>query len=140
VRERTRAATSALQGAVVSKKQLIEVALPLEAENRSSLAEFLTIADSRRRESRPYVERPSAVVPPGRGLSPSMREAFAESVELAEVEPISIRWQVDAAESPIKADLADAALRQVLRGLVSRFAGEGRPRGVGTATDRSRAG
>lgn len=87
MRERTRAATSALQGAVVSKKMLIEVALPLEAEDRSSLAEFLTIADSRRRGSSPYVKQPIAVVPPGKELSPSMREAFSESVELAEGEP-----------------------------------------------------
>lgn len=39
MRERTRTATSALQGAVVPKKKLIEVALPLEAINAQSARE-----------------------------------------------------------------------------------------------------
>ncbi|WP_323742161.1 DUF1156 domain-containing protein [Microbacterium sp. UFMG61] len=39
MRERTRAATSALQGGVVSKKKLIEVAPPLDAINAPSARE-----------------------------------------------------------------------------------------------------
>ena len=78
--------------------------------DRTSLVDFLAVAENRRRESRRYVKRPIAVVPPGRGLSPSMREAFSESVEVAEGGPISIRWQVDAAESPIRLDLENRVI------------------------------
>lgn len=84
--------------------------------------ELLAAAEHRRSESRRYVKRPVAVVSPGRGMSPAMREAFAESVEAAEVPPVSIRWQVDASESPVRIDLENrtiwlnSAYRQLIAG------------------------
>jgi len=69
------------------------------------LQEFLEAAENRRRESRRYVKRPVSLVQPARGMSPTMREAFAESVEADESGPVAIRWRVEASESPVTLDL-----------------------------------
>lgn len=71
---------------------------------------MLTAAEERRRESRRYVKRPIALVSPGRGMSPATREAFAESVEAMDVSPVSIRWQVNASESPLSIDLENRTI------------------------------
>lgn len=84
--------------------------------------ELLDAAERRRRESRRYVKRPVAVVPPSRGMSPTVREAFSESVEAVDVPPVSIRWQVDASESPVRVDLdnrtiwLNSAYRELIAG------------------------
>lgn len=105
------------------RQALLHASLTPDGE---SLAEFLALADERRRESRRYIKRPIAVIPPGRGLSPNMREAFAESVEAAEGEPISIRWQVDPSESPIRIDLDDRViwLNSAYRSLIAGASAE----------------
>lgn len=72
--------------------------------------DLLTAAEERRRESRRYVKRPVALVSPGRGMSPATREAFAESVEAMDVPPVSIRWHVNASESPLSIDLENRTI------------------------------
>lgn len=84
--------------------------------------DFLQSAEERRRESRRYVKRPIAIVDPGRGLGPALQEAFAESVEVADGGPVSIRWRVEASESPVIVDIENrtiwlnSAYRSVLAG------------------------
>jgi hypothetical protein len=76
----------------------------------SSLRDFLAAAEARRRDSRKYVKRPVQLVPRRRGLSASMRAAFDESVEAADVDPVDIRWRVDPTESPVYIDLENRTI------------------------------
>lgn len=84
--------------------------------------DFLTTAENRRRESRRYVKRPVALVEPGRGFSPAMREAFAASIDIADGGPIDIRWRVHESESPVLIDFdnrtiwLNSAYRRLLTG------------------------
>lgn len=71
----------------------------------ASLRAFLTAAEDRRRESRKYEKRPVELVRPSRGMSAVMREAFDESIDVADVAPIDIRWRIDPTESPVYVDL-----------------------------------
>lgn len=73
-------------------------------------SEFLAVAEQRRSESRRYVKRPVALAEPGRGMSPSMREAFAESVERTEAGSVDIRWRVEPTESLVRVDLENRTI------------------------------
>lgn len=72
--------------------------------------EFLQRAEDRRRDSRRYVKRPVALVEPGRGFSPPMREAFVDSIDTADGGPVDIRWRVEASESPVKIDIENRTI------------------------------
>lgn len=82
-------------GVVVPRKKLFEVSLPLEAVS----------AQSAREKSIRH-----GLVEPGRGMSASLREAFAESVESIEGSTVDIRWHVDASESPVRLDLENRTI------------------------------
>lgn len=87
-----------------------------------SVREFLEVAEERRRESRKYTKQPVRLVPPGRGMSAPLREAFDQSVESADTQPIDIRWAVEASESPVRIDLdnrtiwLNSAYRELITG------------------------
>lgn len=87
----------------------------------ASLRSLLADAEARRRESRRYTKQPVRLVPPGRGMSGSLREAFDESVEAADGPPIDIRWTVEASESPVRIDLENRTiwLNSAYRGLIA---------------------
>lgn len=54
-------------------------------------------------------------------MSPSLREAFAESVESVEGVAVDIRWQVEASEAPVRLDLENRTiwLNSAYRGLIA---------------------
>lgn len=83
--------------------------------------DFLAAAEDRRRENRRYVKRPVELAHPSRGFSPAMREAFADSIDKADSGPISIRWQVEASESPVRVDIENRTLwlNSAYRGLLA---------------------
>ncbi|QUY62278.1 ATP-binding region ATPase domain protein [Gulosibacter molinativorax] len=89
----------------------------------ASFFDMLSVAEGRRSESRRYVKRPVTLVSPGRGLSASLRQAFAESVEPSEAGPVDIRWQFDPdSESLVRVDLETRTLwlNTVYREMLSR--------------------
>lgn len=71
----------------------------------TSFAGYLEDAQGVRRDARSYTRRPVELVEPGRGFGAEVREAFAASVERADVDPIDIRWRVDRSEAPLRVDL-----------------------------------
>lgn len=87
-----------------------------------SFADFLAAAEQRRSDSRRYIKRPVALMEPGRGMTPTMREAFAESVEEIEAGAVDIRWRVEPSESLVRVDLENrtiwlnSAYRELLSG------------------------
>lgn len=85
-----------------AKHALLDARLSLSGMR---LQEFFEAAEGRRRESRRYVKRSVSLVQPARGVSPTMREAFAESVEADESGSVAIRWRVEASEAPVTLDL-----------------------------------
>jgi len=68
-------------------------------------AGYLDVAQGIRQESRRYTKRPITLVEPERGFGGDMLDAFAESVDFADAEPIDIRWRVERSEAPISIDI-----------------------------------
>ena len=76
----------------------------------AAFRDFLEDAGLIRRDARSYTKRPVEIVEPGRGFDSDMLEAFEESVEFTDVEPVDVRWKTFYSEVPFVVDLPERTI------------------------------
>ncbi|MEV2247593.1 ATP-binding protein [Streptomyces sp. NPDC049970] len=75
------------------------------AEDQTTLAEYLKVAETAFRDSRKRTMQRKRMIPPGRGLSPPLKKAIEREIPLLEdEESINIRWAAFADESFFRID------------------------------------
>jgi hypothetical protein len=88
----------------------------------ASFADFIAVAEGSRREARRYTKHPVKLAAPDRGFGAEMIEAFADSVEYYDGEPVNVRWRVMRSEAPFELDIDGRTiwLNEQFRSVIAR--------------------